>query len=58
VRQDSGATPSRSHHFRYLVEKAFVEGINNGRGGKGSIYVFASGNGAWSVALPVFINRR
>ena len=29
----------------YLVSKAFSEGINNGRQGKGSIYVFASGNG-------------
>jgi kexin len=32
----------------YLVEKAFVNGIYNGRGGKGSVFVFASGNGAWS----------
>ena len=30
----------------YLIKKAFVNGINNGRGGKGSVYVFASGNGA------------
>jgi kexin len=30
----------------YLVEKAVVNGINNGRGGKGSVFVFASGNGA------------
>ena len=30
----------------YVIEKAVVEGINNGRGGKGSIFVFASGNGA------------
>ena len=30
----------------YLIEKAFVNGITNGRGGKGSIFVFASGNGA------------
>ncbi|KDQ61170.1 hypothetical protein JAAARDRAFT_124899 [Jaapia argillacea MUCL 33604] len=30
----------------YLIQKAVVNGINNGRGGKGSIYVFASGNGA------------
>jgi len=32
----------------YLIEKAVVNGINNGRGGKGSIFVFASGNGAAS----------
>ncbi|PPQ71410.1 hypothetical protein CVT24_012228 [Panaeolus cyanescens] len=30
----------------YLVKKAVLNGINNGRGGKGSIFVFASGNGA------------
>jgi kexin len=30
----------------YLVEKAVVNGINNGRNGLGSIFVFASGNGA------------
>ncbi|KAF8163396.1 peptidase S8/S53 domain-containing protein [Crassisporium funariophilum] len=30
----------------YLIQKAVVNGINNGRGGKGSIFVFASGNGA------------
>ncbi|KAG6814587.1 hypothetical protein H0H92_000116 [Tricholoma furcatifolium] len=29
----------------YLIQKAVVNGINNGRGGKGSIFVFASGNG-------------
>jgi kexin len=29
----------------YLVKKAVLNGINNGRGGKGSIFVFASGNG-------------
>ena len=29
----------------YLIRKSVVNGINNGRGGKGSIYVFASGNG-------------
>ncbi|EDR09349.1 uncharacterized protein LACBIDRAFT_248825 [Laccaria bicolor S238N-H82] len=29
----------------YLVKKAVVNGINNGRQGKGSIFVFASGNG-------------
>lgn len=28
-----------------LIKRAFVNGINNGRGGLGSIYVFASGNG-------------
>ncbi|TFK54604.1 kex protein [Heliocybe sulcata] len=30
----------------YLIEKAVLNGIQNGRGGKGSVYVFASGNGA------------
>ncbi|KZT27305.1 hypothetical protein NEOLEDRAFT_1088803 [Neolentinus lepideus HHB14362 ss-1] len=30
----------------YLIQKAVVNGIQNGRGGKGSVYVFASGNGA------------
>ncbi|KDR67664.1 hypothetical protein GALMADRAFT_283420 [Galerina marginata CBS 339.88] len=30
----------------YLVRKAMVTGINGGRNGKGSIFVFASGNGA------------
>ncbi|KAG6851307.1 hypothetical protein H0H93_011743 [Arthromyces matolae] len=30
----------------YLISKAVLNGINNGRGGKGSIFVFASGNGA------------
>jgi kexin len=30
---------------KYVVRKAVVNGINNGRGGKGSIFVFASGNG-------------
>lgn len=29
----------------YLIKKAVVNGINNGRQGKGSIFVFASGNG-------------
>ena len=29
-----------------LITKAILNGINNGRGGKGSIFVFASGNGA------------
>ncbi|KAK7038024.1 PHOMO B domain-containing protein [Favolaschia claudopus] len=32
----------------YLIDKAVLNGINNGRGGKGSIFVFASGNGAGS----------
>ncbi|CAK5265330.1 unnamed protein product [Mycena citricolor] len=32
----------------YLIQKAVVNGINNGRGGKGSVFVFASGNGAMS----------
>lgn len=30
----------------YLIEKALVNGVNNGRSGKGSVFVFASGNGA------------
>ncbi|THH12013.1 hypothetical protein EW145_g287 [Phellinidium pouzarii] len=30
----------------YLIQKAVVNGIQNGRGGKGSVFVFASGNGA------------
>ena len=29
----------------YLIKKAMVNGIQNGRGGLGSIFVFASGNG-------------
>lgn len=32
----------------YLILKAMVNGVQNGRGGKGSIFVFASGNGAAS----------
>jgi kexin len=28
-----------------LIKKAIINGIENGRGGKGSIFVFASGNG-------------
>jgi len=31
-----------------LIQKAVINGINNGRDGKGSIFVFASGNGAGS----------
>ncbi|KAJ7461457.1 peptidase S8/S53 domain-containing protein [Mycena latifolia] len=30
----------------YIIKKAVVNGITNGRAGKGSVYVFASGNGA------------
>jgi len=30
----------------YVIKKAVLKGINEGRGGKGSIFVFASGNGA------------
>ncbi|KAJ6618790.1 peptidase S8/S53 domain-containing protein [Mycena sp. CBHHK59/15] len=30
----------------YIIKKAVVNGISHGRAGKGSIYVFASGNGA------------
>lgn len=29
-----------------VIAKAFIKGIKEGRGGKGSIFVFASGNGA------------
>uniref|UniRef100_A0A8C9SD15 P/Homo B domain-containing protein n=1 Tax=Scleropages formosus TaxID=113540 RepID=A0A8C9SD15_SCLFO len=29
----------------FLTQEAFIRGINNGRGGLGSIYVWASGNG-------------
>ncbi|EMD38165.1 hypothetical protein CERSUDRAFT_64430 [Gelatoporia subvermispora B] len=32
----------------YLIKKAMVNGIQNGREGKGSVYVFASGNGGRS----------
>ncbi|KAK9463494.1 peptidase S8/S53 domain-containing protein [Lipomyces oligophaga] len=29
-----------------LIKRAFINGVQNGRGGLGSVYVFASGNGA------------
>ncbi|KAI0672841.1 peptidase S8/S53 domain-containing protein [Trametes maxima] len=32
----------------YLIKKAMVQGIQQGRGGKGSVFVFASGNGGRS----------
>ncbi|KAF7295502.1 PHOMO B domain-containing protein [Mycena indigotica] len=32
----------------YLINKAVLNGINKGRGGKGSVFVFAAGNGAAS----------
>ncbi|KAH7923465.1 hypothetical protein BV22DRAFT_1036240 [Leucogyrophana mollusca] len=32
----------------YLIQKAVLNGVENGRAGKGSIFVFASGNGAGS----------
>lgn len=32
----------------YLILKAMLNGVQNGRGGKGSIFVFASGNGGAS----------
>ena len=32
----------------YLIKKAMVNGIQNGRGGLGSVFVFASGNGGRS----------
>lgn len=31
-----------------LIRRAMVNGVQNGRGGKGSVYVFAAGNGAAS----------
>lgn len=31
---------------KYIIRKAVTNGINYGRGGKGSVFVFASGNGA------------
>lgn len=31
-----------------ILSDAFYNGIKNGRGGKGSVYVFATGNGAVS----------
>ncbi|KAI0064528.1 hypothetical protein BV25DRAFT_1836864 [Artomyces pyxidatus] len=30
----------------YLIQRAMLNGIQSGRGGKGSVFVFASGNGA------------
>ncbi|KAK7034041.1 pheromone processing endoprotease [Paramarasmius palmivorus] len=42
---DDGRTMEGPDH---LINKAILEGINNGRGGKGSVFVFASGNGAAS----------
>jgi len=30
----------------YLIERAILNGVQNGRDGKGSLFVFASGNGA------------
>ncbi|ESK83481.1 kex protein [Moniliophthora roreri MCA 2997] len=42
---DDGRTMEGPDH---LINKAMLEGINNGRGGKGSVFVFASGNGAAS----------
>lgn len=33
----------------YLIKKAMVNGIQNGRDSKGSIFVFASGNGGRSA---------
>ncbi|KAF8559698.1 hypothetical protein OG21DRAFT_1594521 [Imleria badia] len=32
----------------YIIHKAFLNGVQNGRHGKGSVFVFASGNGAMS----------
>lgn len=29
----------------YIIRKAVLNGINKGRGGKGSVFVFAAGNG-------------
>ncbi|KAF8636620.1 hypothetical protein AX17_003430 [Amanita inopinata Kibby_2008] len=39
---DNGQSMEGPNH---LVSKAVLNGINNGRGGKGSVFVFASGNG-------------
>ena len=33
----------------YIVQKAILNGVQNGRAGKGSVFVFASGNGAYSA---------
>ena len=30
-----------------IVQRAMINGVHNGRHGKGSIYVFAAGNGGW-----------
>ncbi|KIY53508.1 hypothetical protein FISHEDRAFT_28097, partial [Fistulina hepatica ATCC 64428] len=40
---DNGRSMDAPNH---LIRKAVINGINYGRGGKGSIFVFASGNGA------------
>ena len=42
---DDGRSMEAPNH---IVKKAIVNGVENGRGGKGSIFVFASGNGAYS----------
>jgi kexin len=43
--RDDGRTVEAPEH---LVKKALLNGVQNGRGGKGNIYVFASGNGGAS----------
>ncbi|KAF9553658.1 hypothetical protein CPC08DRAFT_822168 [Agrocybe pediades] len=43
--RDDGMTMEGSS---YLIRKAVLNGINKGRDGKGSIFVFASGNGAYA----------
>ncbi|KAJ7864867.1 galactose-binding domain-like protein [Mycena olivaceomarginata] len=35
----------------YIIDKAILHGVNQGRGGKGSIFVFASGNAYTSVTV-------
>ena len=42
---DDGRTMEAPGH---LIQRAFINGIENGRDGKGSVFVFASGNGAAS----------
>lgn len=32
----------------FLIQKSILNGVQNGRDGKGSVFVFASGNGAYS----------
>ena len=46
----------------YVVQQALLNGVNNGRGGKGSIFVFATGNGGWlkdgdNCNADAYVNR-